>query len=66
MSRGNDHKKTFATMSVKDAERMAKKALKDSGLTIKKNVVYSNEHDASLNSTETDKLFQEMSRRPFS
>lgn len=65
MNRGKD-KKTFATMSIKDAERMAKRALKDSGLTIKKNVVYSNEHDTSLNTTEADNLFQEMSRRPFS
>lgn len=51
-------------MSVKDVERLARKALKKAGLKIKNNTVYSSEVDDRIPS-EADKMFREMARRPF-
>lgn len=65
MSRGKKNKKTFAEMSVKDVERLAKKALKKSGLTIKNDNIYSSERDVPVNDSDADRIFREMSRRPF-
>ena len=67
MSRGkkrSNTKKTIAEMSVKDVERLARKALKNSGLTIKQNRVYSSDTIEEAQS-DADKMFREMARRPF-
>jgi len=60
----NKKNKTLAEMSVKDVERLARKALKKAGLKIKNNTVYSSEVDDRIPS-EADKMFREMARRPF-
>jgi len=67
MSRGkkrSNTKKTIAEMTVKDVERLARKALKNSGLTIRQDRVYSSEVVEEVPG-EADKMFKEMARRPF-
>lgn len=59
-------KKIFSEMSLKDVERLARKALKNSGLTIKDNRIYSPEKVTDIKlQLEADKIFKEMARRPF-
>jgi hypothetical protein len=67
MSRGkkrSNKPKTLIEMTVKDVERLARKALKDSGLTIRQNSVYSSDRIEEDQSSAT-KMFNEMARRPF-
>ena len=63
-NRGKKKNKTLAEMSIKDVERLAKKALKESGLKLKQGAIYSSDKIEEAPS-EADKMFREMARRPF-